>query len=89
MLLNSMYLGFGGINKKIKNKLITDLDKFIIPEHKIEIDMEWSGIMAFGKSKIPIIKRESNSVAVGIKSSGMGVAIGGYVGKSVANILLD
>ena len=78
-----------GINKKIKNKLITDLDKFIIPKHKIEIDMEWSGIMAFGKSKIPIIKKESNSVAVGIKSSGMGVAIGSYVGKSVADILLD
>ena len=78
-----------GINKKIKNKLITDLDKFIIPKHKIEIDMEWSGIMAFGESKIPIIKKESNSVAVGIKSSGMGVAIGSYVGKSVADILLD
>ena len=78
-----------GINKKIKNKLITDLDKFIIPKHKIDIDMEWSGIMAFGKSKIPIIKKESNSVAVGIKSSGMGVAIGSYVGKSVADILLD
>ena len=40
-------------------------------------------------SKIPIIKKESNSVAVGIKSSGMGVAIGSYVGKSVADILLD
>ena len=78
-----------GINKKIKNKLSTDLEKFIIPKHKIEIDMEWSGIMAFGKSKIPIIKKESNSVAVGIKSSGMGVAIGSYVGKSVADILLD
>ncbi len=78
-----------GINKKIKSKLITDLDKFIIPKHKIEIDMEWSGIMAFGESKIPIIKKESNSVAVGIKSSGMGVAIGSYVGKSVADILLD
>lgn len=78
-----------GINKKIKNKLTTDLEKFIIPKHKIEIDMEWSGIMAFGKSKIPIIKKESNSVAVGIKSSGMGVAIGSYVGKSVADILLD
>ena len=51
--------------------------------------MEWSGIMAFGKNKIPIIKKESNSVAVGIKSSGMGVAIGSYVGKSVADILLD
>ena len=78
-----------GINKKIKSKLITDLDKFIIPKYKIDIDMEWSGIMAFGKSKIPIIKKESNSVAVGIKSSGMGVAIGSYVGKSVADILLD
>ena len=78
-----------GINKKIKNKLSTDLEKFIIPKHKIEIDMEWSGIMAFGENKIPIIKKESNSVAVGIKSSGMGVAIGSYVGKSVADILLD
>ena len=32
-----------GINKKIKNKLITDLDKFIIPKHKIEIEI-WNGL---------------------------------------------
>ena len=77
-----------GVNKKIRNKLIADLHQLIIPKHEIEIDMEWSGIMAFGESKIPIIKRESNSVAVGVKSSGMGVAIGSYVGKSVAELLL-
>ena len=76
------------VNKKIRNKLIADLHQLIIPKHEIEIDMEWSGIMAFGESKIPIIKRESNSVAVGVKSSGMGVAIGSYVGKSVAELLL-
>ena len=44
-----------GVNKKIRNKLIADLHQLIIPKHEIEIDMEWSGIMAFGESKIPII----------------------------------
>ena len=77
-----------GVNNKIRNKLIADLNQLIIPKNEIEIDMEWSGIMAFGESKTPIIKRESNSVAVGVKSSGMGVAIGSYVGKSVAELLL-
>ena len=40
-----------GINLKIKKKLIDDLKKFIIPNKNFQIDMEWSGIMAFGKTK--------------------------------------
>ena len=78
-----------GINKKIKGKLLNDLEQFIIPNQDFKIDMEWSGIMAFGKNKMPIIKKETNNIAVGVKLSGMGVAIGSFVGKSVANLLKD
>ena len=29
--------------------------EFILPKEKFNIEMEWSGIMAFGKNKIPIV----------------------------------
>ena len=70
-----------GINLKIKKKLIDDLKKFIIPNKNFQIDMEWSGIMAFGKTKKPIIKSISEGAAIGVRIGGMGIAIGSIVGK--------
>ncbi len=70
-----------GINLKIKKKLIDDLKKFIIPNKNFQIDMEWSGIMAFGKTKKPIIKSISKGAAIGVRIGGMGIAIGSIVGK--------
>ena len=70
-----------GINSKIKKKLINDLENFIIPNQKFQIDMEWSGIMAFGKTKMPIVKSISEGVAIGVRIGGMGMAIGSIVGK--------
>ena len=70
-----------GINSKIKKKLIHDLEDFIIPNQKFQIDMEWSGIMAFGKTKMPIVKSVSEGVAIGVRIGGMGMAIGSIVGK--------
>ena len=43
--------------------------------------MEWSGIMAFGKTKMPIVKSVSEGVAIGVRIGGMGMAIGSIVGK--------
>ena len=31
------------------------------------MEMEWSGIMAFGKNKIPIVRRENQYTAIGVK----------------------
>ena len=49
--------------------------------------MEWSGIMAFGKIKSPIIKKVSDKIAIGVRSGGMGVAIGTQVGKELHELL--
>lgn len=76
-----------GVNPKIKNQLIEDLQNFIFPSEKVSLDMEWSGIMAFGKDKTPIVKKHQNNIVIGVKLSGMGVAIGSEVGKKLAMLL--
>ena len=78
-----------GINEKIKEKLIKDINQIVIPNQAYEIEMEWSGIMAFGESKKPIIEKVSDSMVIGARLGGMGVAIGSLVGEEVAELLLD
>ena len=51
--------------------------------------MEWSGIMAFGKSKQPIIKKIGENAVLGVRLGGMGIALGSLVGKRVSEMILD
>jgi hypothetical protein len=78
-----------GINGAIKAKLIEDLHKFILPTQKTPLEFEWSGIMAFGKNKTPIIKKSNENCAMGVRLGGMGIAIGSMVGKKTAELLFD
>ena len=78
-----------GINSKIKAQLLSDLYSFILPDQKVSLAMEWSGIMAFGKTKIPLIKKHKKNIVIGVKLGGMGVAIGSQVGKKLAALLQD
>tara|TARA_B100000767_G_scaffold274935_1_gene309656 strand:- start:6006 stop:7139 length:1134 start_codon:yes stop_codon:yes gene_type:complete len=78
-----------GINDNIKRVLIDDLKTYILPNTPFEIEKEWSGIMAFGPNKLPLIKRYSSKIAVGVRLGGMGVAIGSIVGNKTAEILLE
>ena len=77
-----------GINQKIKSSLIEDLDYVILPNTKYELDMEWSGIMSFGDTKEPIIKKIEENVVMGVRLGGMGVALGSLVGEKVSDLLL-
>lgn len=76
-----------GINPIIHLKLEHDLTEFILPNHPIEIDMLWSGIMAFGNSKKPIIQKVNDALVIGVRLGGMGVAIGSSVGSATAALL--
>ena len=77
-----------GINNKIKEKLLSDLEEIILPGQKFKIELEWSGIMAFGENKSPIIEEISEKIVQGVRLGGMGVAIGSLVGEEVAELLL-
>ncbi|WKV12023.1 NAD(P)/FAD-dependent oxidoreductase [Marivirga harenae] len=78
-----------GINPKIRSAIISDMEELILPDQEFSIDMEWSGIMAFGKTKSPIIKKVSDKIAIGVRLGGMGVAIGTQVGQELHELLAD
>ena len=78
-----------GINSFILEKLTQILTEIIIPDEKFEIDQVWSGIMAFGSEKEPIIKKIEQNIVVGARLSGIGVAIGSLVAEKVADLLLE
>ncbi len=58
-----------------------------IVQKKVKIDYQWSGILAGGKDKTPIIKQISPNVFCGVRLGGMGVAIGSLLGKELAGLV--
>jgi glycine/D-amino acid oxidase-like deaminating enzyme len=77
------------INENIQSTLHSYLQEIIIPGQAYEVDYQWTGIMAFGKTKAPIIKKVDDKVVAGARLSGMGVAIGTLVGEKLAKLMLD
>lgn len=78
-----------GLHEAIQQNLIHKLKTIILPDKHFEIDMQWSGIMAFGPEKKPIIQSYSQRIAVGVRMGGMGVAIGSEVGFTVAQLAIN
>jgi glycine/D-amino acid oxidase-like deaminating enzyme len=76
-----------GINSAIEKALKEDVASLIAPGVAVEIDYLWSGVMAFGSSKQPVIKRIDDHMVAGIRLGGMGVAIGARVGQDLAALL--
>lgn len=76
-------------NKKIYASLMEKLQHIILPSVKFEIDMHWTGIMAFGKNKKPLIEWTGKNVLLAARMGGMGVAIGSMVGETAANYIIE
>lgn len=71
----------------IQSKLEELLQNTILPNTPFEIDSRWSGIMGVGPSKKPILKQVSENCYCGVRLGGMGVAIGSFTGKKLAELL--
>eukprot|EP01132_Coremiostelium_polycephalum_P004647 gene4647-5805_t len=78
-----------GFTDVIQSSLENYLRTVILPNRDFKISHRWSGIMAFGKDKKPIISRHSDNVVLGVRMGGMGVAIGSLVGQQVSNLMLS
>lgn len=68
------------IQKDLEEKLRT----IILPDTDFAIAQRWAGIMAFGKTKQPIVQAFSNRVYGAFRMGGMGVALGSDVGRALA-----
>lgn len=75
-----------GLHEAIQRDLEEKLGTLILPGHQPSIAMRWSGIMAFGADKKPILYRHSDRVFVGVRMGGMGVAIGSEVGYRLSGM---
>ncbi len=74
-------------NPKVKSHLERLAKEVIFPNQVIQWDMEWTGIMAFGPKKSPLIQPIGQKAAVAVRMGGMGVALGWQVGKELSQVL--
>ncbi len=71
----------------IQNALEEKLRRVILPETAFEIEQRWSGIMAFGENKHPVVRQFSPRVFGAFRMGGMGVALGSEVAVRVAEMM--
>jgi hypothetical protein len=72
------------LNEKIQHDLEQKLRHLILPSYEVAIDQRWTGIMAFGQQKKPIVQVISPRIFAGVRLGGMGVAIGSQLGEILA-----
>lgn len=61
----------------------------ILKAHKFEIEKSWSGILGVGSTKMPIVQKVDENILIAIRMGGMGVAVGSYIGRVAASILIS
>lgn len=75
------------LNEAIQFNLEQKLKEIIIPGAHFSIEHRWSGIMAFGATKYPVVKAVSDKVFGAFRLGGMGVALGSEVAAQVADMV--
>lgn len=91
----------GGRNQDFKTEETTDFEtteflqdhlenflrEVIILNDNVKISLRWSGIMAMGSEKTPIVKQLSERQFCAVRLSGMGVALAPKIGEIVAEMI--
>ena len=72
--------------------VVAALEDFLyahLTDAETKIDFRWSGIIAVGGEKLPIIKAVRPRLFVGVRCSGMGIALASLVGEELAELVLQ
>ena len=77
------------LNQEIQQQLENRLHDIILPGHSFMITDRWTGIMAFGKTRQPVIRYYTRNIVSGVRMGGMGVAIGSAVGEQLSSLLTE
>ena len=75
------------VTPSLQQHLELFLKAVVIPGHDFEIAQRWSGIMAMGSAKSPIVKQLSERQWCAVRLSGMGVALAPNIADTVADLL--
>lgn len=77
-----------GTTPAIQAHLERFLAEVVLPGRRPAIEYRWAGTMAFGRQRLPVLERLSPRLSVGVRMSGIGVAIGSRVGDRLADLIL-
>jgi glycine/D-amino acid oxidase-like deaminating enzyme len=75
------------INESIFAALQNQLKENIAPKLDVSVDYAWTGIMAFGAVKSPIIQQCTDRTFCAVRCGGMGVAIAPEIAKQLIALL--
>lgn len=75
------------LSEYIQVELEKRLRDIILPGTHFQVEQRWSGIMAFGETKRPIVKAFSGKVFGAFRMGGMGVALGSQVAMQLADVI--
>lgn len=73
----------------LQNHLENFIRTVVLPGQKFKVSHRWSGIMAMGADKSPVVKAISKRQIVAVRLSGMGVALAPQIGEKVAEMIGD
>ena len=76
------------LNERIQTDLDEKLQYVILPGREVKVESRWTGIMAFGANKQPIVEQHAPHIFLGVRMGGMGVAIGSAVGEQLAALMV-
>jgi gamma-glutamylputrescine oxidase len=71
----------------IQDELERFLSDIVLPAVPYQISLRWSGTMAVGSEKKPIVQKISDRVYCAVRMSGMGVALAPQLGKKIADLM--
>lgn len=74
-----------GANRLIQEYLVSFVKNHL--DMEFQIDQSWSGIIATGNSKFPIIRKTAQGPYVAARLGGMGVATGAEVAKRIVDLV--
>jgi len=77
------------LNELIQADLEQKLVDIILPGIHFQVAQRWTGIMAFGATKQPIVKAFSDKVFGAFRMGGMGVALGSEVARQLAELIVN
>ncbi|HVG13893.1 MAG TPA: FAD-dependent oxidoreductase, partial [Chitinophagaceae bacterium] len=79
-----------GLTDTVQGHLEKYLREVILPGYKksFTIDHRWSGIMAMGSDKLPIVEEISPDIFCAVRMSGIGVSLAPVIGKKIAKMML-
>lgn len=71
----------------IQNELELFIKKYLLPNTNFTITDRWSGIMAMGTEKLPIVKAVDKNIFCCVRMNGMGVALAPVVAEQVTGLM--